>query len=162
MCFSHFPKNSQTLSMGFLVLEEQGNTFFFSFPCNKIGTKKKERKQNKKLHSVHYVHSKTTSNKKHTSTLIFGSSKLSWNLFYLLRMLNKWEQWDFSWLFSDLIEDIISSDSTQLRSGGEDFVERWQTGRLAIIGSFLPQCTVRCRLSLMIENCSVARTRLLK
>lgn len=68
----------------------------------------------------------------------------------------------FSWLFFDLIEDIISSDSTQLRSGGEDFVERWQTGRLAIIGSFLPECTVRCRLSLMIENCSVARTRLLK
>lgn len=30
----------------------------------------------------------------------------------------------FSWLFFDLIEDVISSDSIQLRSGGEDFVER--------------------------------------
>lgn len=72
--------------------------------------------------------------------LIFSSSKwrwLCWNIFYLLRMLYNWEQWDFSGFFFDLIEDIISSDSTRLRSGGEDFLERWQTGRPAITGFFI-------------------------
>lgn len=37
----------------------------------------------------------------------------------------------------DLIRNIIRSDSTQLGFEGEDFAERWQTGRPAIMGFFI-------------------------
>lgn len=76
------------------------------------------------------------------------------------------------WSSLDLIRDIIRSDSTVVGLEGEDLVGRWQIGRPAIMGFFLfslfffnlflSECTVRCRLSLMIENCSVARTLPLK
>lgn len=36
----------------------------------------------------------------------------------------------------DLIRDVIRSDSTVVGLEGEDLVDRWQTGRPAIMGSF--------------------------
>lgn len=50
-----------------------------------------------------------------------------------------WAFFSFSFFFFtslDLIRDIIRSDSIVVGLEGEDLVDRWQTGRPAIMGSF--------------------------